>query len=113
MELVGRDGVEAAFLIVQHADRDPEFQQQMLPLLIEAHHRGEVKGGDVALLTDRVLTGMGKPQRYGTQIEIVGGEFVVKPVEDSEQLDQLRAQMGLPPMEAYLQLIRKAYGSQK
>jgi hypothetical protein len=31
--MVGRDGVQAAFILVQHADRDPALQARMLPQL--------------------------------------------------------------------------------
>src|SRR5688572_25360267 len=37
-QLVGRDGAEAAFLIVQHADA--AFQKEMLPLVEKAYRSG-------------------------------------------------------------------------
>jgi Family of unknown function (DUF6624) len=64
-ELVGRDGAEAAFLLVQHADL--AFQKEMLPLVEKAYRSGALSGQSYALLLDRVLVGEGKPQVYGTQ----------------------------------------------
>ena len=64
---VGVDGAQAAFLLVQHADRDPALQLQVLPQLNVLYAQGLVSGQDVAMLTDRALVGQGKPQRYGTQ----------------------------------------------
>lgn len=109
VEMIGQDGVKAAFLLVQHADKDPNFQRQMLPHIRAAYEKGQISGQEVALLTDRVLIAYKKPQRYGTQADIVDGEIVFKPVEDPEQLDQRRAQMGLPSMDEYLKLLRQAY----
>jgi hypothetical protein len=39
--LVGEDGAEAAWLLAQHADRDPAFQRHCLDLLTTAVERGE------------------------------------------------------------------------
>lgn len=108
--MVGRDGVEAAFFIVQHADRDPGFQREMLPLVERSHESGDLSGQEVALVTDRVLVNAGEPQRYGTQAEIVEGEVVVKPIENPEEVDELRAEMGMPPLEVYLKGLREFYG---
>ncbi|MEX2117516.1 MAG: DUF6624 domain-containing protein [Bacteroidota bacterium] len=39
--LVGEDGAEVAWLLVQHADHDIQFQKNMLPLIEEAAKKGE------------------------------------------------------------------------
>src|ERR1700704_2045749 len=62
-ELVGRDGTEAAFLLVQHADL--AFQKEVLPLVVKAYKSGKLSGQNYALLLDRVLVGEGKRQVYG------------------------------------------------
>jgi hypothetical protein len=112
-QAVGGDGVEAAFLIVQHADADPAFQQEMLPFIEQSFEAGVLSGEDVALLTDRILTNEGKPQRYGTQVEIIDGEAVVKPIADPEKVDELRADLGLPSLEEYMRELKKFYGLQE
>lgn len=104
--LVGRDGAHNAWLLVQHADADPEFQQRCLDLMNDMPD-GEVDATDIAYLTDRVLAAAGKPQRYGTQVELVDGRAVVKNVEDEPNLDKRRAELGLQPMREYLQLIEE------
>ena len=108
--LVGEDGETAAFLLVQHADRDPAFQKQALPVLREAYKAGEASGEHLALLTDRVLVSEGKPQLYGSQAEIVDGKIVVNPVEDEANLNKRRAELGLPSMDEYIDLMKKVYG---
>ncbi len=110
-ELVGRDGSEAAFLLVQHADLG--FQEEMLPLVEAAYKRGELAGQDYALLLDRVRVGQGKPQVYGTQArppsEWKDGEPALEPIEDEAHVDERRAEVGLPPLAEYLKLLKTTY----
>ena len=51
---VGGEAVQAAFLIVQHAVHDTAVMRAMLPAIEQAHHRGELQGDAVAMLTDRL-----------------------------------------------------------
>jgi hypothetical protein len=53
--MVGVAGVNAAFLITQHADEDPVFQERMLRVVTARLHDGEITGNEYALLTDRIL----------------------------------------------------------
>jgi len=109
--LVGRDGTEAAFLIVQHADL--AFQKKALPLVRKAYQRGELSGQSLALLTDRVRVGEGKPQLYGTQANIQNGEITFHPIADSAQVDQRRAELGMPPLSEYIEQMKAAYMQQQ
>ena len=105
---VKKDGAHAAWLLVQHADADREFQKKCLKLM-EALEPGEVAPIDIAYLTDRVLVGEGKKQRYGTQAEMKDGKAVLKPVEDRENLNKRRAALKLDPIEDYLKQIEALY----
>lgn len=105
--LVGADGTEAAFLLIQHAD--PSFQEEMLPLVEKAYRAGELRGVCYALLKDRVLVGEGKPQIYGTQATFGGKEIIPSPIEDEANLDKRRAEVGLQPFAAYLKLLKETY----
>jgi hypothetical protein len=108
---VGKEGQQAAFLLVQHADQDPGFQAAVLPLLDSAFARGEIPGEAVAMLTDRVRAAQHQRQLYGTQLKMPEGRVVIDPpVEDSAGLDARRARMGLPPMQEYLRVADSAYG---
>ena len=109
---VGQDGADTAFLIVQHADKDPEWQASMLPVLEELSKKGEASKGSVAYLTDRVLRAQGKPQRYGTQYyqeEGAGGtpQYVPPVVEDPANLDKRRMSMGLGKWANYEEQMAK------
>ena len=106
---VGREGVLAAALLVQHADADPGFQAAVLPMLEAAHKVGIVSGQEVAMLTDRVAKAQGRPQRFGTQTTIADGRVVIDPIADSAQVDARQAAMGLPPLTEYKRVLDSAY----
>ena len=106
--LVGKDGVEAAWLILQHSP-DYAWQEQMLPVLERSSAAGEIRRTDVALLTDRVLVHRGKPQRYGNSFSIKNGRLVADPIEDIGGLDARRAALGLPPMTEYARQLGETY----
>jgi hypothetical protein len=103
--LVGADGANAAWLLVQHSDADVAFQKECLALM-EAAGDGEVSRQDVAYLTDRVLVNEKKKQRYGTQM---GMNFEPQPIEDPENVDKRRAEIGLPPLAEYVNDAREQY----
>src|SRR5690606_20536088 len=99
---VGLEGVSAAWLLVQHADRDPDFQHQVLDAIMPLVESGEVSSHDFALLTDRVLVNADKPQRYGSQLMAVDGKWQAKPMEAPEKVDQRRASLGQMPLADYI-----------
>lgn len=110
-ELVGQDGTEAAFLLVQHADL--AFQKEVLPLVEKAYKSGKLSGPSYALLLDRVLVGSGKPQVYGTQAKRIeewsGREPVLQPIKDEANVDKRRAEVGLSPLSEYRELLKRLY----
>ena len=109
---VGREGVQAAALLIQHADADPGFQAEVLPLLEAAYHAGGLAGQELAMLTDRVAKAQGRPQRYGTQTTITDGRVVFDPIDDSAGVDARRAAMGLPPLAEYKRILDSMYAQQ-
>jgi len=105
--LVGVKANEAAFLIAQQADLS--LQLKLLPLLKSEFELGLLSGHKLALFTDRVLIQSGKKQRYGTQLAIVNGDIVFNEIEDQENIDQRREQMGMMSMLEYRKLLTKMY----
>lgn len=114
--MVGREAASAAFLLVQHADADLDFQARMLPVLQEAAQRGEALPRHVALLADRVRVKQSRPQLYGSQYHVrqaadgsarAGPEgalvYLLPVVEDVARLDQRRRAAGLEPWHEYEQ----------
>jgi hypothetical protein len=110
-EEVGLDGVDAAWLIAIHAGSDPDFQQRVLALTIRHVQRGEVRSDQVAMLTDDLLAGRGKPQRYGTNFEMRDGELKPTPMEDETDIDKLRKSVGLGSLKNYACILRAMYES--
>jgi hypothetical protein len=106
--LVGEDGTDAAWLLAQHADRDPVRQQEFLDALRGAVAQGEASLANLAYLEDRVRVHAGQPQLYGTQFTVTGGEFGPHPIEDPARLDERRAEAGLEPFAAYEARMRGA-----
>lgn len=109
-EAVGEQGVSNAWLLVQHADRDPSFQAAVLEAL-QAHPAASgVRKEDIAMLTDRVLRAQGKPQRYASQfMPGSDGNPVPEPTDDLAGVDARRAAMNLMPLSVYRCVLRVSY----
>lgn len=110
-EQVGEQGELDAWLLVQHADADPRFQQSVLASLMARQASSGIRKADMAMLSDRVLLAQGKPQKYGTQFVRNGsGEFVLQePVEDLGGIDARRARMDLMPLGLYRCVLHATY----
>lgn len=108
--LVGTDGANAAWLLVQHADADPRFQRRCLDLMAKLP-KDELSQSNLAYLTDRVLLAEGKKQWYGTQFMVVDGKWKPRSLEDEANVDKRRAAAELPPLAEYIKLIERDYGS--
>jgi hypothetical protein len=92
----------AAFLILQHSALT--YQKKYLPFVREAAAKGEMRASGLALLEDRVRLREGQKQIYGSQVtRTAEGEWEPEPIEDEENVDALRAKVGLEPIAFYLQ----------
>jgi hypothetical protein len=109
---IGEEGAGAAWLLVQHADTDPVFQEQVLGLMEPLVDAGEAKGAHFALLTDRVLLAKGEKQVYATQFETSPDGKVMRPraTVDWENVETRRAAVGLPTLEVYAESMLETYG---
>jgi hypothetical protein len=95
-DLVGEQGAEAAWLIVQHAISWPEFQRRCLKLLQCEASAGRIPAWQPAMLLDRIRTFEGKPQVYGTSFDWDdAGQMSPLPIDDAEHVDERRAEVGL------------------
>ena len=103
---VGIDGGDAAWLLVQHADADSQFQRKCLELMTELP-KEEISQPNLAYLTDRVLLAEGKSQIYGTQFVRREGKWIPLRLEDAENVDARRAEVGLPPLAEYAEMFQK------
>jgi len=109
-DMVGEDGANAAWLLAQHADAEPEVQEQVLGLMEPLVDQGQASGARFAMLTDRVLSGRREPQVYGTQFgDDIDGVMRPLPTVDWENVDARRARVGLPPIAEYAASMSETY----
>ena len=102
ISMVGEEGEDAAWAIAQHSDLDTEFQREALELLRAAVAAGDASPGNLAYLEDRVAAGAGQPQTYGTQVGCgEDGPVPGTPIKDEANVDERRADAGLPPLADY------------
>ena len=96
-------GNQTIFLVIQHADL--QTQKEYLPVIEKAVQDNKTFPANLALLKDRMALREGKKQIYGSQIFIDSntGKKYVQPLQNPEGVDKLRAEVGLPSMETYLQ----------
>lgn len=98
---VGPQGNQTLFLVIQHSELP--VQQKYLPMMREAAKKGNAQPGALALLEDRVALGEGKKQIYGSQIGMdESGKAYLSPLEDPDNVDKRRAQVGLDPLADYV-----------
>ncbi|MEU5425595.1 DUF6624 domain-containing protein [Streptomyces olivoreticuli] len=109
--LVGEESADAAWLLIQHADRGLPFQLHALQLLTAAVEAGEALPRHFAYLTDRCQVAQQRQQTYGTQyFDDNKGCFGPRPIVDPDRLDERRAVVGLAPHAQYDAEIRSRYG---
>jgi len=101
-DVVGEQGNTTLFLVIQHSDI--KTQERYLPMMRQAVKNGKAKGSSLALLEDRVALRQGRMQIYGSQInrDIKTQSFYVSPLEDPDNVDKRRAEVGLQPLAEYL-----------
>jgi hypothetical protein len=101
-----------AWLLIQHADSDPELQRRLLQTLEPLTKTGETSPRNFAYLFDRVAVSVQNPkgrelQRFGTQGQCSGpGTWEPHPVEDPASLDERRRAAGLEPIAEYRLLFK-------
>lgn len=101
--LVGTEAARAAWLLVQHYDRDLKFQRLALGLM-GLLPKGEVENTHIAYLTDSVTLReeWNQVQVYGTVLTNENGKFVPKRLTDEANVDKRRAELGLQPLAEYI-----------
>lgn len=111
-DLVGERGSKSFWLIVQHADHDPEFQQLVLDSMKIQVRRQNANPGNFAYLTDRVRVNTDRQQLYGTQMDYnfeICQAFPKNGLEDEQAVNQRRKEMGMEPLEVYLNQVSEMH----
>lgn len=101
-DVVGEQGNTALFLVIQHSDQ--ATREKYLPMMREAVKNGKAQASSLALLEDRVALAQGKRQIYGSQIgrNPETQAYYLSPLEDPDNVDKRRADVGLGPLAEYL-----------
>lgn len=86
---------EAAWMIAIHAISKPQLLKSTLQLLEQALHNGEPVAQEYAKLFDRIALYEGRQQRYGTQFAPSPTGWQAWDLENPEQVDIRRANLGL------------------
>lgn len=94
---VGEGASNAAWLLVQHADRDPFFQELCLSLLKKELENNQINPSNYAYLYDRVQLAKGKKQLYATQstIDYITKKGYFQPIEDESNVQFRREKMNI------------------
>jgi Family of unknown function (DUF6624) len=103
-DLAGKEGSQNFWLMVQHADHNPEFQKEVLEKMKIEVDRGNAYSSNYGLLVDRVKLNTGQKQVYGTQVtyNFETGQAYPKELADSATVNERRNSIGLEPIENYL-----------
>jgi tetratricopeptide (TPR) repeat protein len=110
-EEVGKQGSNNFWLMMQHCDTDPKFQEEVLADMKKHIERKNASPSNYAYLIDRVNVNTGKPQVYGTQMKVNNDQssYEPKPVIDPENLNKRRAEVGLGTIEEYIGIMNSRY----
>jgi hypothetical protein len=108
--LVGKMGEQNFWLMVQHCDIDISFQSRVLEKLKIEVEKKNADGRHLALLIDRVKINNGEKQVYGTQVtyNTMGQAYPINLI-DSTNVNNRRTEVGLEPIEEYLNKMTKMH----
>jgi hypothetical protein len=105
---VGRDGMQAFMVLLQHATSD-DLRVRALKPITRAFHNKEMPPMDYANFVDRLRLHQGKKQLYGTGFDFKNGRMELSPTEDLKNLERRRAKIGLPPMSEAIKMMKEIY----
>ncbi|WP_299494142.1 DUF6624 domain-containing protein [uncultured Shewanella sp.] len=99
---IGKDGLSALVQLISN-NYDTDFKQQMLLVIKQLYQLKELSGQDFAVLYDLVQMEKGLPQYYGTVLHEENGHYVLMNIQDPENVDFRRSQLGLVSLSDSLQ----------
>lgn len=99
---IGSQANTALFMVIQHSNL--KTWQKYLPIMQAAVKDGKAKATQLALLQDRLDLHEGRKQNYGSQLvwSIDKNKYLVLPLNDPDNVDKRRAEVGLSSLAEYL-----------
>jgi hypothetical protein len=110
-DLLGKEGSHNFWLLMQHQDKHPDFQEEVLSGMKLEVERGKSFPSDYAYLTDRVKVNRHQLQIYGSQMTLNADHtsYAPKPLVEPEAVNERRMNMGLPSIEEYIEIMNTHY----
>jgi hypothetical protein len=110
-DLVGEEGSIHFWLLIQHQDGNPNFQDSVLASMKTQAEKGKASWTYYAYLIDRVKVNTGQPQIYGTQMQKNKEKtsYEPMPVIEPDKLNERRKSVGLETIEEYIERMNKRY----
>lgn len=110
-DLVGENGSSNFWLLVQHQDSHPLFQDSILTKMKIEVDAGKASNINYAYLFDRVKINTNQLQMYGTQLKLNSDSTTYEPISvfEPENLNERRKSIGLPTIEEYIEFANNLY----
>lgn len=110
---VGKDGSNNFWLLVQHLDKYPDFQNKILRAMNKEVLKKNANPANYAYLYDRVHVNAGEKQLFGTQVtyetETTGRAIPKIGLADSANVERLRKEYDLEPLKDYLNFLTTSH----
>jgi hypothetical protein len=99
--VVGERYGSTAWLIIQHSNI--ATMKKYYTIIKEAAQKDELRKSSYALFEDRYRMWSGEKQVYGSQVKTdkPGGKPYIHPIEDEENVNKRREEIGMEPLENY------------
>ncbi|MDR2126986.1 MAG: hypothetical protein LBP63_09175 [Prevotellaceae bacterium] len=103
-DIIGEHGSRVLFSVMQYADT--KTQEKYLPMIEDAVANEKADPIYFALLKDEMALKQGKRQIYGSRIgiDVQTGKYYIVPLEDPDNIDKRRAEIGLSKYNDYLSI---------
>jgi hypothetical protein len=96
---IGERASGTLWLVIQHAPL--AVQERYVPEMRLAVQEGKASAADLGYLEDRIEMRNGRPQIYGSQVNMKNGVSTLWMIKDEETVNERRAAVGLGPLEQY------------
>ena len=107
---IGTEASDAFWLVLTHGDK--KLIDTYLPLVKEQARIGNIDGDQYAIFYDKYLIKNDQKQKYGTQLKLdkIENVYHVRPVQDSVNLDKIRAEIGMESIIDYMIFCEELFG---
>lgn len=107
---IGDRANQTLWAVIQHCSKE-DIQQKYLPIIKNSVLKGETPASQYAFLVDRIAVNSGELQVFGTQIctDTTTKEKSVCPLQNPNQVDERRKEIGFEPLNEYLNFFDVKY----